>query len=157
GGNTPSARPPSPADTAQHPAELGQAPADQEAREDGRLDVPQVGQEGRGQVRGGHDGPAAGDGVPGARVPRETVALKQPRSRSPPRATKLAIGRAATRPRGEVPQVTHRSQKTCAVVAQPDTGSIRVVPVHSLRTFSRLPTDRYGSGEQDDPASRCSQ
>jgi hypothetical protein len=57
-------------------------------------------------------------------------------------ATKPAIGRSATRPRGEVPQVTHRSQKICAVAAQPDTGSTRALPVHSLRTSSRLPTDR---------------
>ena len=71
-------------------------------------------------------------------------------------ATKLAMGRSAIRPRGEVPQVTHRSQKICAVAAQPDTGSTRAVPVHSLRTLSRLPTDRYGSRGQADPASGCS-
>jgi 23S rRNA-/tRNA-specific pseudouridylate synthase len=57
-------------------------------------------------------------------------------------ATKLAIGRSAIRPRGDVPQVTHRSQKICAVAAQPDTGNTRELRVHSLRISSRLPTDR---------------
>ncbi len=71
-------------------------------------------------------------------------------------ATKPATGRSAIRPRGEVPQVTHRSQKIWAVTAQPDTGSTRAAPVHSLRTLSRLPTDRYGSRGQADPASGCS-
>ena len=154
---------------AQYPAELGQARAEQDARDDRRLDVLQVSQERGGETRACHRCPAdaaladgdpavtdPGPGDPGDRNPGETVALKQPRSRSPPMATKPAMGRSAIRPRGEVPQLRHRSQKICAVGAHPATGSTRAVPVHSLRTLSRLPTDRYGSRRPPGPASGCS-
>ena len=46
------------------------------------------------------------------------VALKHPRSNSPPRATKLASVRSATRPLGDMPQVTQRSQKSRAAAPQ---------------------------------------
>jgi hypothetical protein len=45
------------------------------------------------------------------------VALKQPRSSSPPSEMKLAWVRSAMRPRGEVPQVTQRSLNSRAMAA----------------------------------------
>ena len=50
--------------------------------------------------------------------------------------------RSATRPRGEFAQATHRSLNSRAIGAQPVTGSVQEMPVHSLRTFSAVPTAR---------------
>ena len=129
---------------AQHAGQLRRARTDQDGRDDRWLDVPQV-SHGRLDQAGRHDG-----------CPIETVALKQPCSRSPPMATKPSIGRLTTRPRGEVPQVTHRSQNTGALAVQPDTGHTQVALVHSLRIRSRLPTDRNGRCGHGGPGSGCS-
>jgi hypothetical protein len=55
---------------------------------------------------------------------------------------KLAIVRSATRPRGEIRQVTQWSLNRRAIGAHPVTGSVLLMPVHSLRTFSAEPTAR---------------
>src|SRR5215472_3290971 len=76
--------------------------------------------------------------------PTVIVALKQPRSSSPPSAMKLAIVRSAMRPRGDVPHVTQRSLNSRVITAHPVTVARQSFPVQSFVTRRTLPTARYG-------------
>src|SRR5580704_4271237 len=82
-----------------------------------------------------------------------SVALKHPSSRLPPSPTKAAIVRSATRPLGDVPHSTHRSQNSLAIDPSLVTGSTAARSAHSLRTRTVAPSDRYGSRTHPEPPS----
>ena len=53
--------------------------------------------------------------------------------------------RSATRPLGDVPHVTHRSQNCRALELQLVTGSTAARSAHSFLMRTALPSDSYGS------------
>ena len=61
--------------------------------------------------------------------------------------------RSATRPLGDVPHRTHRSQNSLASAPSLVTGSTAARPAHSFVTRTAAPSDKYGSRTHPDPAS----